>query len=410
MVAGPRHQPSKQRAGDASVSARKRIAVFTGSRADYGLLYWLLKDIEASTGLELVLIVGGMHLAPRFGSTWKEVESDGFRIDARVDMQLATDEPGSTARSVGLGVMGVAGALERIEPDFLIVLGDRYETLAAAEAAFLMRIPIAHIHGGEVTLGAYDDGIRHAITKLSQLHFVAAEIYRQRVIQMGEDPSAVHNVGALGLEHLRRTVLLERMELEARLGIVPGGPLLVATYHPVTLCPRETASGLDAMLHAISNVADATCLLTYPNADDGNEGIIATLTDFAARHADRVRLVRSLGSVLYLSLLKHADAVIGNSSSGIIEAPAFGTPTVDIGSRQRGRLRASSVIHCECDQASVADALHLALSRDFARSAMNAVNPYGSGETSSRIVKVLESTAPTALKHFHDLPLAGLIT
>lgn len=386
------------------MSTRRHIAVFTGSRSDYGLLYWLLKDIEASSRLELALIVGGMHLAPRFGSTWKQVELDGFRIAARVDMQLATDEPGSTARSVGLGIMGVAGALESLKPDILVVLGDRYETFAAAQAAFLMRIPIAHIHGGEITRGAYDDGIRHAITKLSQLHFVAAETYRQRVIQMGEDPGTVHNVGALGLEHLGRTPLLQRAELEAKLGIAPGGPLLAATYHPVTLCPEETTSGLEAMLTAISELSETRCLLTYPNADDGNDAIIAGLAGFAARHADRVRLVQSLGSVLYLSLLKHADAVIGNSSSGIIEAPAFGTPTVDIGSRQQGRLRANSVIHCECDKAAVTGALRLALSHDFALRAKSVVSPYGGGQASMHIVRLLEAAEPNPLKHFHDLP------
>jgi UDP-N-acetylglucosamine 2-epimerase (non-hydrolysing) len=382
----------------------KRVAVFTGSRADYGLLYWLLKDIETSSHLELLLIVGGMHLAPQFGATWSLIQADGFRIDARVDMLLAADEPGSIARSVGLGVIGVTQALEQLHPDIVVVLGDRFEALAAAQAAFLMRIPIAHIHGGEVTYGAYDDSIRHAITKLSHLHFVANEAYRQRVIQMGEIPQAVHNVGAIGLEHLRRSPLLERPELESKLGITLGeGPLLVATYHPVTLSPDETEAGLEAMLGAISNLTSATCVLTYPNADEGNGALVRRLVDFAAKHADRIHLAKSLGSVTYLSLLKHSDVVLGNSSSGIIEAPALGTPTIDIGSRQQGRLRADSVIHCACDRNAIEQSLHLALSPDFSKMAKTVCSPYGQGESSSMIVKILETIEISASKCFHDI-------
>lgn len=384
------------------MKSQRTIAVFTGSRADYGLLYWLMKDIEASKCLRLEVIVGGMHLQPEFGSTWQQVKADGFPIAAMVDMQLASDRPGSTARSVGLGIIGLADCLERLQPDMLVVLGDRYEALAAAQVAHLMRIPIAHLHGGELTEGAYDDAIRHAITKFSHLHFVATNEYRRRVIQLGESPDSVYTVGAFGLEHLTRTPLLNRTELSAEFDLDLRGRFFVATYHPVTLLPEETERGLTSILDTLDNFSDIPCIITYPNADDGYQAIVAHLKDYAAKHESRIRLRESLGSQLYLSLLAKASVNLGNSSSGLIEAPALGVPAIDIGSRQQGRLRAKSVIHSPCESRALIDAVSRALDPMFLAQANCTPPPYRGGDTSTRVVRILESVQTPGIKHFHS--------
>lgn len=384
---------------------KKRIAVFTGTRAEYGLLYWLLKDIQASESLELQLIVAAMHLSPTFGQTWRQIEQDGFRIDAKVEMLLSSDTASGVAKSMGLGTIGFADALARLQPDVLVVLGDRFEALAIVQTALVMRIPVAHLHGGEITEGAYDDAIRHAITKMASLHFVAAEPYRRRVIQMGENPATVFNVGALGLDHLQRTPRMTLAELGQSLDFALAQPFALVTYHPVTLADEDPQASATALLQALDEFAQLQLVLTYPNADNGGQAVIALLQEYAARRRARVLLIESLGFRRYLSTLAHASAVVGNSSSGIIEAPAFHVPTVNIGDRQLGRLAADSVLHCRAERQDIAQTLRLALSDDFRRRCATTVNPYGQGRASQAIVRELEALdiGRPLHKHFHDL-------
>ena len=381
----------------------RRIAVFTGTRAEYGLLYWLMKDIQASPLLDLQVIVSGMHLSPEFGETWKLVEADGFPVDAKVEMLLSSDTSVGVVKSMGLGTIGFADALDRLKPDMLVVLGDRFEALAVVQAALIMRVPVAHLHGGEITEGAYDDAIRHAITKMASLHFTAAEAYRRRVIQMGELPSTVFNVGALGLDHLVRTQPMSCDELVASLGFPLHQPYFLVTYHPVTLAEEDPVVSFKALLAAIDHCPDHHVILTYPNADNGGRALIPILEDYALRHPDRVLAIPSLGFRRYQSALSRAAAVIGNSSSGIIEAPAFGVPTVNIGARQTGRLAAESVLNCSPDVQSICQAISRALSVDFKASCHGVANPYGGGNAAQQVVRLLEETHGPFHKHFHDV-------
>ncbi|EHM09234.1 UDP-N-acetyl-D-glucosamine 2-epimerase, UDP-hydrolysing [Thermanaerovibrio velox DSM 12556] len=386
----------------------RKIAVMTGSRAEYGLLYWLIRGIADDPDLELKLLVAGMHLSPEFGNTWMEIQRDGFEIAAKVEMLLSSDSPVGIAKSTGLGVIGFADALELIKPDILVILGDRFEALAAAVAAHILRIPVAHIHGGECTYGAMDDAFRHSITKLSQLHFVAAESYRQRVIQMGEHPNRVFLTGSPGLDHLEHISYLSAQELESDLGIGLSHPVFLVTYHPVTLHGSpETAFA--SLLRALDGFPEASIVFTYPNADTHGRVIVRMLEDYVSRHPERARAVASLGQRRYLSLLKHCDVVIGNSSSGITEAPSFGVPTVNIGDRQRGRLRAASVIDCEEDEGAIRGAIQRALSPEFRNSALRADNPYGKLGASRRIIKILKEFPLEGIleKGFFDLPLTA---
>lgn len=379
-----------------------KVAVFTGTRAEYGLLYWLMKDIQASKFLKLQVIVSAMHLSPEFGETWRQIEADGFPIDAKVEMLLSSDTPVGVVKSMGLGSIGFADALDRLRPDLLIVLGDRFEALAVVQAALIMRIPVAHLHGGEVTEGAYDDAIRHAITKMSSLHFTATEVYRQRVIQMGESPDTVFNVGAVGLDHLLRTAPMTLTQLSESLGGNLHRPYFLVTYHPVTMADENPEDTFSALLSALDKFSGYQVILTYPNADNGGRRIIPILEDYAYRHPDRVIAVPSLGFRRYLSALRNATAMIGNSSSGIIEAPSFGVPTVNIGARQQGRLAAESVIHSRADAGAIVDAIIKAVSPDFTVRSKSVVNPYGQGDATAQIVKVLEQHSGQFEKHFHD--------
>ena len=381
----------------------RKVAVFTGTRAEYGLLYWLMKDIRASATLELQLIVAAMHLSPEFGETWRQIEQDGFAIDAKVEMLLSSDTAVGVAKSMGLGAIGFADALARLRPDILVVLGDRFEALAVAQTALVMRIPIAHVHGGEITEGAYDDALRHAITKMSSLHFVAAEPYRRRVIQMGEAPSSVFNVGALGLDHLRRTRRLGLDDVARSIGFALQAPYLLVTYHPVTLLDEDPVQAVRALLAALGSIPDHQVVFTYPNADNGGRAIIPLIEQFCREQPQRAVAVASMGFERYLSLMAGAAAVVGNSSSGIIEAPAFGVPTIDIGSRQRGRLAASSVLHCPPSQQGIEQTLGEALGAGFARHCRSTVNPYGQGDAATSIVQVLASHCGEFHKRFHDL-------
>lgn len=382
---------------------KRKIAVVTGTRAEYGLLYWLMKEIQASAALELQVIVSAMHLSPEFGETWKQIEQDGFSIDAKVEMLLSSDTAVGVVKSMGLGTIGFADALDRLRPDTMVVLGDRFEALAAVQAALVMRIPVAHLHGGEITEGACDDAMRHAITKMANLHFVAAEPYRQRVIQMGEDPATVFNVGAIGLDHLCRSRWMELNELAASLGFELREPFLLVTYHPVTLLDEDPEQSFQALLSALDGFPDHQIILTYPNADQGGRVIIPLLEAYAQSQPRRVLAVPSLGFRRYLSALGKAAAVVGNSSSGIIEAPAFGVPTVNIGARQLGRLAADSVLHCQPTADAIAEALGKALAPGFADHCRSVPNPYGQGNAATAIVKALEAHAGPCHKRFYDL-------
>jgi len=382
---------------------KRKIALFTGTRAEYGLLFWLMKDLQANELFELQVIVSGMHLSPEFGETWRDIEQDGFHIDAKVEMLLSSDTPVGVVKSIGIGTLGFADALDRLQPDMVVVLGDRFEALAFVQAALIMQIPIAHLHGGEITEGAYDDAIRHAISKMANLHFVAAEPYRRRVIQMGESPGRVFNVGAIGLDHLLRSPKMNLEELAESLGFPLRLPYLLVTYHPVTAEEESPEKSFNALLSALDSFPEYQIVLTYPNADNGGRAIIPMIEAYAQRQPERVLAIPSLGFRRYLSAVSMASAVVGNSSSGIIEVPAFGVPTVNIGVRQRGRLAAGSVLHCEPDAEVIERVLRLALSKEFSDSSKSAVNPYGQGNAAEAIVRVLERYDGTFNKTFYDL-------
>jgi len=380
------------------MAERRRICVVTGSRAEYGLLCRLLEEIEADPGLELQLVVTGAHLAPAHGLTWRAIAEDGFPIAAKVDMGLAGDSAADIARAMGRGIAGMGEAVARLRPHIVVVLGDRFEILAAVAAVLVAAVPVAHIHGGEVTEGAFDDAIRHAITKMAHLHFVAAEPYRRRVIQMGEDPGRVFTVGAPGLDGVARTAFMSRAALEADLGFALGEGFLLVTYHPATLGGRPPAEAAGELLAALDAFPERRVLFTGVNADPGRDAVARAVTEYAAARPERVRAVDSLGRRRYLSALKHCAAVAGNSSSGLIEAPAVGTPTVNVGGRQAGRLRAASVIDCAEDRDAVAAALRRALDPAFMAAAADVPSPYGEPGASARIKAILK-----------DVPLEGLV-
>lgn len=385
----------------------KRVAVFTGTRAEYGLLYWLLKDIQADPQLCLQLLVTGMHLSPEFGETYRQIEKDGFNIDEKIEILLSSDSAVGTAKSMGLGVLGFADALSRLSPDMLVILGDRFEALAAAQTAMILRIPVLHLHGGEITEGAYDDAIRHAVTKLSYLHATSTEEYRQRVIQLGEAPSRVFNVGAIGLDHLRRGSFMSVEELATSLGFLLRKSYVVVTYHPVTLADEEPTTTFKALLEALDHFPEVQVILTYPNADDGGRRIIPLIEAYAVRQVNRVLAIPSLGQIRYLSAIKHAAAVVGNSSSGIIEVPSFDVPTVNIGMRQKGRLAAKSVLHCESNIESIKTALDNAFSRSYKQEYEQIENPYGDGNTSKQVIEMIKSLKFKAVKSFYDLKVSN---
>lgn len=383
----------------------RKICIVTGTRADYGLLFWLMKEIDADPAMDLQLIVTGAHLEPRFGNTVKVIENDGFGIDARVPLNIADDSATGISNATGKALSGLGAAMASLGPDIAVLLGDRYEILAAATAALLHRVPVAHIHGGEVTEGAMDDSMRHAITKLSALHFAAAEPYRQRIIQMGEDPENVFTVGAPGLDHIERTPLLEKAETASILGVDAATPYLLITMHPTTLGNDAPLAETAALLRALEQTPDHVFIFTGVNADPGHDAIAAAIHDYVEANADRARLFTSLGQERYLSAMKHAAAVVGNSSSGIIEAPAFGVPTVNIGLRQHGRLRAASVIDVDADTDAIITALTRALDPAFRDVATNGEKPYGLPGASTQIASRLRNIDLAALgrKSFHDL-------
>jgi len=380
----------------------KKIAVFTGSRAEYGLLFWLMKDIAADPDLQLQVLVSGMHFSPAHGLTYRDIEKDGFFINERVEMLLASDSPVGMAKTLGLGVIGLADSIDRLKPDCLVVLGDRIEALAAAQSAMLLRVPVIHLHGGEITEGAYDDSIRHAITKLSSLHGVSMEQYRQRVIQMGESPDRVVTVGALGLDHLHRSPLMSLEELSASIQFDLRCPFFLLAYHPATLSKEDPAATFRNIVSVLNEFTDHQVLVTYPNADDGNAAIITLIQEFAAENP-RVMAVPSLGYRRYLTALKHCSVLVGNSSSGIIEAPSFKKPSVNIGDRQKGRVAATSVIHCGTAPESIRAGILRALDSEFVRGAEAVVNPYGNGHASEKVIQMIKNSHASITKEFYNL-------
>lgn len=383
----------------------RRICFVTGTRADYGHMFWLMREVAADPQLELQIIATGAHLSPLWGSTVKVIEADGFTIDARVDMQLASDSSLATCKAIGLAVMGLADAYDRLAPDLVVLLGDRYEELAAAQAALVMRIPVAHLHGGETSEGAMDESIRHAVTKMAHLHFVAADSYADRVRQLGENPAHVYGFGAPGLDHLTRGTLATRCELEEFIGLPLTAPLLMVTYHPATLAERAPAESMSELLAALDAFSQARIIFTGVNADPGHDGISQLICDYVARHPDTTRHFLSLGQKRYLGLMRLADAVVGNSSSGLIEAPALRVPTVNLGDRQKGRLKAVSVIDCAEERGAITAAIGRALSAEFRDALPADVSLYGQGNSSARIKQVLKTAdlSGLAMKHFFDM-------
>lgn len=365
----------------------RKIAVVTGTRAEFGLFRWIAEEIHAAADFELCLIVTGAHLSPEYGYTVREIEASNLPIAERVEILLSSDSGVGVAKAMGLGLIGFSDALARQAPDLLLLLGDRFETIAAGATAVCMGVPVAHLCGGEVTEGAVDEQWRHALTKLSHVHLVATEPFGRRVLQMGEEDWRVHVVGSPGLETFRRTATATEAELADALGFTIGHPLVLVTYHPTTHQLDEQEQQMDSFLSALAAV-DAQMVITYPNADAGGRYVLQRLQQFAAGRP-RVHLVQSLGSFRYVNLMRVADAVVGNSSSGIIEAPAVPVPVVNVGDRQKGRLRAANVIDVPCAAAAIVAALQSALDPRFRRSLVGLVNPYGDGRTSERVLEAL---------------------
>ncbi len=372
------------------ISNLRKILVVTGTRADYGLLYWILKDLAVTSGIELQLVATAMHLEAEFGHTVDLIRNDGFTVDLEVPILEQENTQAAVGRAMGRGIIGFSDAFEKFQPDIVILLGDRFEMLAAAGAATAMCIPIAHIHGGEITEGAIDNSIRHAITKMAHLHFVAAPAYADRVIQMGESPERVYVVGAPGLDNLDRLKLPGRENLFKLLGIAPSHRMFLVTYHPATLDESNPVEALEELLAALDEFPDDLVVITKANADSGGRAINDRLETYAALNSERVDLVATLGQVNYLGALKAADMMIGNSSSGIIEAPAAGIPTVNIGIRQAGRLQAESIIDCDGKKDDIVAAINKALSTDFLARIENMEPPYGRAPNASeKITKIL---------------------
>ena len=368
----------------------KRIGIMTGTRAEYGLLKPLMQEINKDNDLELYLIVSGMHLSPEFGMTYKEIEEDGFEINAKVEMLLSSDSPAGISKSIGLGVIGFADEFQRADLDMLILLGDRYEALSAAISAMVMRIPIAHLHGGELTEGAIDEGIRHSITKMSYLHFTSTEQYRNRVIQLGENPERVFYVGALGVENIKKINLMTKEELERSIHFEIDENTVVVTYHPVTLENNTVEEQFLNLLKVLDRNPKIRMIFTKANADTNGRIVNELIDKYAAQNSERACAFMSLGQKRYLSALKYCRIVIGNSSSGIIEAPSFGKPIINIGDRQKGRICADSVINCGYTQQEIQQAMETALTEEFENKASNCRNPYEKENTAANIISVIK--------------------
>ncbi|AHC16489.1 UDP-N-acetylglucosamine 2-epimerase [Salinispira pacifica] len=376
----------------------KAICFVTATRAEYGLLFPLIQKFKSSGMFRIQGIITGAHLSPEFGYTKGEIQADLFDESEDVEILLSSDSPVGVTKAMGLGMISFGEVLARFNPDLLVLLGDRYEMLSVASAALVHKIPIAHLHGGEITEGAYDDSIRHAITKLSHLHFTATEQYRRRVIQMGEQPNSVFNVGAIGIDNIKNLHLLSRQSLFSDLGIPSNTKVAVVTYHPVTLNSQAVEHQIRELLAGLQARDDLFIVFTKANADNEGRKINKALQKYVSEHTDTTALFDSLGVLRYLSLVKAADVVIGNSSSGILEAPALATPVINIGDRQKGRTRPEGVIDCSCQKSDIIQAIDTALSAEFAQVFTSSSNPYGDGKTSENIFSIISE-----IRSFSDL-------
>lgn len=385
----------------------RNICVITGTRAEFGLLSGLMRLIQQSELTTLQVVATNMHLSERYGNTYKEIEETGFAIDYKVPMldENGADNSTDTIKAMSRALEGFAAAYDALRPDLIVVLGDRYEILAAAEAALIKQIPVAHIHGGELTLGAYDDAIRHSITKMSQLHFTSTEEYRKRVIQLGEQPESVFYVGALGVENIKHVQLMSKEELEQDLQFEITDQTILVTYHPVTLSESNPINDINALFEVLDEHPELHIIFTLPNSDTGGQVLAEAIEKYATQHCDRVRAYKSLGMKRYLSVMKYCKAVVGNSSSGILEAPSFHIPTLNIGSRQDGRIAAESVYNCATDKDSISAGLEYILSPESRAIAAKAKNPYEKEGTAQAIFDVISTYQLDGItqKNFYDI-------
>ncbi|MCT7530887.1 UDP-N-acetylglucosamine 2-epimerase [Aliarcobacter cryaerophilus] len=382
----------------------KKICVVTGTRAEYGLLYWLLKEIEADKDLELQLIATGMHLSPEFGLTYQTIEKE-FKINKKIEMLLSSDTSVGISKSMGLAQISFAESYDELKPNIVIVLGDRYEIFSATSAAMIAKIPIAHLHGGEKTEGAFDESIRHSITKMSHLHFTATQEYKNRVIQLGEHPSRVFNVGGMGIENIKRLKLLSKDEFEKSIEFKLNSKNILVTFHPVTLENSTAKEQFQQLLGAIDESEETNIIFTKANSDTDGRVINQMIDEYVTKNSNKSIVFTSLGQLRYLSALQYVDAVVGNSSSGLAEAPSFKIGTINIGDRQKGRIKASSVIDCEPNKDSILKSFEKLYSKEFQNSLINVKNPYGDGCASKRIVEILKNVDLKNIlkKSFYDL-------
>ena len=387
---------------------KRKICVITGSRADYGLLYWAMKEVELDDSLELQIIVTGMHLSPEYGLTYQQIEIDGFSINKSIDMKLSLDTEVGICTSMGIAMSGFSRAYTELKPELLVVLGDRFEIFSAVTAATISRIPVVHLHGGEKTEGAFDEAMRHAITKMSHIHFTSTEEYRNRVIQLGEQPDKVFNVGAIGIDNIVRLKLLSQREFESAVGFSLAKHNLLITFHPVTLEESTAKQQFAKLLSVLDGLKETHLFFTKANADTGGIIINKMIDEYVAANSSKAIARTSMGQLNYLSAMKYMDGVIGNSSSGLIEAPSFKIGTINIGDRQRGRIKADSIIDCQPSKDSIRDALQLLYSKDFENMLKTVTNPYGKGDAAKKIIDIIKSISLKGIlkKEFYDVRAA----
>ena len=370
----------------------RKVCVVSGTRAEYGLLFWLMKEIESDSELELQLIVTGMHLSPEFGLTYKTIEKD-FKIDKKIEMLLSSDTAIGISKSMGLAQISFAEAYDELQPDILVVLGDRYEIFSAVSAAMISRIPIAHLHGGETTEGAFDESIRHSITKMSHLHFTAAEQYKNRVIQLGENPSKVFNVGGLGIDNIKKLKLLSKEEFEVSIDFKLNKKNILITFHSVTLENSTASKQFQNLLDAVDLLKDTNIIFTKANSDTDGRIVNTMIDEYVKNNKDKSVCFSSLGQLRYLSALQYVDAMVGNSSSGLAEAPSFKIGTINIGDRQKGRIMADSIIDCDSDIKSIQDGFKKLYSDEFDKLLVDVSNPYGDGGASKKIKEIIKKVS-----------------
>lgn len=387
----------------------RKICFITGTRAEYGLLSRLMKMVQDDADTQLQIITTNMHLSPKYGNTYQEIEKDGFTIDRKIPIIDDNDKDSAvtTVKSMAKALAGFADAYDELKPDMVVVLGDRYEILAAATAALIERIPIAHLYGGEITEGAYDDAIRHSVTKMSHLHFTSCEEYRHRVIQLGEQPDHVFNVGSIGVENIKMLPLMSKDEIEKEIGFAIDDHTILVTYHPVTLGNRTAKEDIDDFIAALDEKKDLRIIFTMPNSDTGGQAIVEAINAFVDKNHQRAKAFKSLGVLRYLSVMQQVAAVVGNSSSGLVEVPSFKIPTLNIGDRQKGRMAADSVFNCKTDKQSVLKGLDIVLSEEFRQKAAAIHNPYDKEGTAQAMFNVIRTYPLDSLnqKHFYDIKL-----